>query len=224
MKIKINKSVLLESDYIYHYSRTKFKTVKNRHMLGLPAPKEASDPEKYSRSFSAFFAPISKEQIEKIRKAGFIAWGKPGDPIYEYQISISDNKNSFVNPIKLTSTIEQREFINKTWDKYWKDNNINIEKIRKDDNYWKDNKSKYLKLRKEYSNKEDKYLKSKGVYTVTINDFESSSVIKKLRLTQSKNINYNIIHGNKRQYATYIPHIHSGITKPLIPEKITKIV
>jgi hypothetical protein len=193
-------------------------------MLGLKSPEQVSPSSNYNDTVSLLPAPLSSETIEKYRKSGFKAWGKPGEPIYEYQINVSKNKNAFVGNIKFTSTKEQTDFTNKNnWDNYFKKRGIDTKKIPNDDEYWNKNQEKIFRIRKDYKDAKSKHLTSL-IPIITPSNYKDSAWIKKMKNNWKWFLDYNLKHGSKSQYASYIPHIHTEIKLPLKIEKVNKII
>jgi len=232
MTLNINKEVLLEEvskiqnkdDIAYHYSNKKFPEIKTREMLGMELPEQATPDSNYNKTVSLVPAPLSPEIIKKYRQTGFKAWGNSGDPIYEYKISISKNKNAFVKNIKFTSVEEQTKYEkNNNWDRFFKDRGIDTKKILKDDDYWDKNQDKYFKIKKEYKSNMYNYLE-RVLPKVTPDNYKKLDWIKKIKDRWNWYLEYNLKHGSKSQYATYIPHIHTEIKAPLKIESVKKII
>ena len=227
MQFVINKQLILEASslddtYVYHYSNQKFDKIKTRDMLGLPMPAAATKESRYNESVSLLPAQFTKEQVLSFRKAGFVNWGKVSDPLCEYKISVIDNKTAFEGPINITSTEEQFKYDKANWDSSLKKLGLDSSKFS-DEKYWEKNQDKFFKFKKDYMKKREQYLKK--YTTVSPNDWKlSNPIIKKLIRNQDKNVAYNLKHGNKSQYASYIPHIHTIITKALVPTSVTKII
>jgi len=212
-----------EQQYVYHYSAQKFPEVKTRAMLGLPAPKEASNPQQYNSTISLLPAPLSKEIILRYRQQGFKNWGK--GPLYEYKISIPKNASSFYEDIKFASTPEETRYGKiKPFKTFINKNGLDYEKLLKDDDYWNKVKDHFNRLKKEYMDKKDKYVEHLIGTPVTSRNYATHPYIRKLIDSFDYWVNYNLKNGNKSQYATYIPHLYTPIKKPLIPDQITQII
>jgi hypothetical protein len=211
--------------YIYHYSSIKFPEVRSLAMQGRQPkyPDKITDIEEYRKSFSATLAPLSADWVRRFRNNGFKAWGE--GPLYEYKIDILKNRDAFVPPIKITSIPEEkREFRNGIWANFVKSNGINFRKMESDDKYWEEIKDKYMQLvRDHYREMLDKFVKSKYGFLMPEN-YVKSPGIQNLIKNWENYLMRNLRYGNKDQYATYLPHIHTEIRKPLIPDKITKII
>ena len=209
--------------YIYHYSAIKFSEIKNREMLGLKAPPEVSDPKAYNKTFSAMMAPISPEWIRRFRANGFEAWGN--GPLYEYKIDILKNRSAFVLPIKITSIPEEnREFRKGVWANFVKTKGLDFRRLESDDKYWESIKDDYYKLVKEYyTDLKDKFVRAHYGY-LTPESYVTSPKIKKIIDNWDRWLEKNLRYGKKTQYASFIPHIHTEIRKPIVPESITKII
>jgi hypothetical protein len=211
--------------YIYHYSSKKFPEIKNLEMQGIYPKgdwvKKISDIESYRKTFSGVLEPLAAKDIARHRSAGFKNWGS--GPIYEYKIDILKNKEAFDGPIKITSIPEREDFRAKEWAQFIKRKGVDFQRMNHDDDYWESVKDKYFDLIRKYwdSEFEKRLKKDYGVLTPEV--YVRSPRITHLRNNWTKFIDKNIKKGNKDQYATYIPHIHTKIKKPLIPDKIRRI-
>jgi len=207
-----------ENDFIYHYGGPGYKELKNRRMLGLSLPKDVSN-DSYLDTFSAFLAPLSKDQIQKFRNSGFKAWKAVPLPIYEYKIKVSDNIDSFNGPITFTSLPEEvsSDFRNSVWADYLKTKGIDFKKMYEDDNYWKEIKDSYIKEAKSpiYNKLLGEWFKSKFGSEVTAQNFATHPFIRRVKKNFNKYVGQNLRKGNKNQYATFIPHIYTKIKKPI---------
>ncbi len=207
--------------YIYHYSERKFDSIKNREMLGLNAPVKTNNPSEYIKTASFLLEPIPLDIIKRYKEEGFTAWNS--DSLYEYKIDILENKKRFDGSIKLTSTPEQLKYDKQHWEKTFRKNNIDLTRIKNDNHYWEINKEIFLKIKTKYFEDRTKFLNKIYGY-LTPSSYAVSEKIKDLREENIKWLEYNLIHGDKEQYASYIPHIHTPIKKPLRPLTINKIL
>jgi len=221
---KIQSLLDENNNFVYHYSNIKFDSIKTRGMLGLSAPKEASDSEKYIKQVSLTLAPIPVKIIKQYRSKNFTAWGKPGEPLYEYKINIIKNKNSFDGPIILTSTPEAKLFKHTVWSDFITKKGIDFKRMIKDDDYWNKIKKTYFEYVSKYWNHEFTKFNNKKYGILTPEKYLVSKPIKKIINNYPKYLQYNLLNGNKNQYASYIPHIHTKIKTPLIPEEVSKII
>jgi hypothetical protein len=212
-----------DQQYVYHYSALKFAEVKTRKMLGLPAPKEASNPDKYNQTVSLSPSPLSKDTINKYRDSGFKAWGH--GPLYEYKISIPKNVSAFVGDIRLTSVPEQLAYTRRyPLDKVMAKQGIDMQKAIKDNSYWEEVKEDYLRIKREWYNDLDKYIRHMIGQALTSRNYADHPYIKKIKNSFDYWVDFNLHRGDKNQYASYIPHIHTKIDKPLIPESVQQII
>lgn len=212
-----------EQQYVYHYSAQKFTEIKNRKMLGLPAPEQASNPEEYNQNVSLLPAPLTRDVIENYRGHGFTAWGR--GPLYEYKISIPKNMSAFPGEIRLTSTPDQLQYNRRhSFDKAFSDQGIDRQRVIRDNKYWEEVKDNYIEIKEKYKEAQDKYVKHMISPSLTSRNYSSHPYIKKLIDSFDFWVDFNLRKGDKSQYASYIPHIHTNIDKPLIPESVTQII
>jgi len=212
-----------DQQYVYHYSSQKFTEVKNRKMLGLPAPEQASDPEKYNQTVSLLPSRLTKETIQNYRSYGFKAWGQ--GTLYEYKISIPKNISAFPGEIRMTSTPDDLQYTRRnSFDNAFKKAGIDRQRAIKDDKYYEEVKEEYHKVKMEYTALKDKYVKHMISPALTSRNYSTHPYIKKIKENFDYWLEFNLRRGNKNQYASYIPHIYTKIDKPLIPETVTQII
>lgn len=225
MKINIDKQLILESVqkqnepfYIYHIGVKGYKEIlpgglvrskkesedfRTKHKLS----KEYMDT--YNFEINAFLGEVKKEHIQMLRNKNFINW--VGRDLYLYKININDPENrKKIKYIKYTSTPEQTKLQEKV---YWPI----LEKYRDaSDDVWEEKMKPYFEAEKKF-----KYTKKKMTFNQGIN-------IDKKILNDMKDLNkwfkFNSIHGNKKQYATYIPHVQLYSKQGLKFESMEKII
>ena len=196
----------MKQNYAYHYSATEFKSLKTYNMLS-----GEEDISMGENKVSMFLAPIESKHFTSLKNNGFVPYADK-KIFYEHKINILDNALAFDNDIYITSSPEQIKYDEKHWDSFW-DKNDGIE--NKTSEEFSILRNEYGKLwMKEYY----KIYKSLTPYKYPSNDRVFGLIF-----YYERYIKYNIKHGNKNQYASYIPHIHTVINKPLIVESIKKI-
>ena len=169
--------------------------------------------QEYITEINFFFGKPTLEQKERMVAEGFVNWNSKDT--YVHTVNTDDIKRLNYNYVKITSTPQQREYDNLYWDdfiKKYKDvfNNGSNEE-------WGEVKQKYLDKREEY------LLKRYGIKEkMDLNELTSHK-----QLSSWNNFNehfeFNLKHGNKEQYASYIPHIQLSVSKPLIPLEVIKL-
>ena len=174
-----------------------------------------------NRIFSArFIRPIFKIDLKLWRY--LVKEGWPLGLTYFFVMIYSFFGLSFCE--KKPNTPEQEKFRETTWAKFIESKGIDFKRMNTDDKYWEKVKDKYFKLiRSDWDKIFDKF--NEKIYGVlTPKNYVQSPGIKKIIDNYQKYIDRNIKYGRKEQYATYIPHIHTLIKKPLIPEEVRKIL
>jgi len=226
MKIKLDKRQIIEEVsninkpfYIYHIGKKGYKEILPG---GLVRSKKEKDEfrkkyklskdymTKYNFEINAFLNPVKKEHIQLLRNKGFDVW--KGEDLYLYKININDPENrKKIKYINYTSTPEQTELQKKI---YWPI----LEKYRNaDEKTWNEKMKPYFEAAKKF-----KYTKKDLSFNQAINIDEK--ILKDMQ-NLDKWFKFNSIHGNKKQYATYIPHIQlGGVKSGLKFESVEKVI
>ena len=179
-----------------HYARDKFKKLTTKQMLREVSP-----------MVSMFLSPIGDKNISKLISNGF----KNYDGLkYELSIDVNNNIDNFGSHIYLTSTPEQIEYDNKHWDKFYKRYNIGSLKVNEDAD---------RERMRGYKRERDLYLENLGVLRIPTIGFMENPYIQNLIEDYDDFVKYNIKHGYRSQYASYIPHVHTQLVNPLNIEK-----
>ena len=79
-------------------------------------------------------------------------------------------------------------------------------------------------MKKEYWVGMDKFLRHMIAPALTARNYDTHPYIKKIKESFDHWVDFNFHKGNKDQYASYIPHIHTKITMPLKPETVRQII
>jgi len=182
------------NNVLYHYSPIKLKTLcppvkikdynkEKIENLGLEAIRVSLLP-----------LPIPLEKMEKMSSEGFIAW-KNYNKLYINEISLEDLEKVFVGfmyeskkepliDLERVFELEKRQVLNQI-------PNITYLEF----NYFKN----YLKA---------KFYHKHGLIYSSSSWTDFINMINNSKETWEEDIDYNIQHGNKNQYASYIPHFN----------------
>lgn len=157
------------------------------------------NPLKYFRELNTFAGPVTNKHVRLMRNNGFVNWSS--SKLYLYTIDLLAVKH-LINSINITSTPEQNKYDADNWPIFYK------EHLGKSDQEWMEGKRKYLSLRK-------KYLDYIGQRT----DLTVNECIDRVSKSNWDDMDYyfklNSIHGNKKQYASEIPHIQLDTKGPI---------
>lgn len=139
----------------------------------------------YFEEINFFVGKITKQHVDLLIKSGFNNWNM--EEVYLYTVDLKKVKKS-ISYIKIKSTPEQAEY---------------------DVKHWKGHNENYFKRRK-------KYLSKQGLgIDINLSEYLKNPLIDKYKEDIDKHVEYNIIHGDKGQYASYIPHIHVNVNEPI---------
>jgi hypothetical protein len=217
------KKILLENiqnnpHYIYHIGTKGYKDIRplafqKSNSDKIKELKKRMSPEyfeTYKKEINAFLGEVTKKDLMLLKNAGFEQYQNIND-LYLYKINLNDPQNrSKIESTDITSTPQQIEFQNKHWPKLYK-------KIK----HLED--KEFFEEKQKYKDKLESYLKSKGIQkTKAIETFFSSPYIDDWS-NVSKYFKKNVTCGNKRQYASCIPHIQVAVNNPLKFESVQKI-
>ena len=201
----------------YHLSNNLYKDIRplafqtggTKH-LNKMRKQGYNNVEKYSFEVNLFLKPFTLKHINQMVEAGFNNWKM--DEAYLYTIDLDrlmvDVDYKY---IAVTSTPQQTEYDNKHWDAFSKKN----EKLSDKD--WR-------AAVKEYKERREFYLANRyGIKEFkTVEEFKRNPNLRSW-MDFDKQFEYNLEHGNKRQYASYITHIQIGALQPLIPTDVNKL-
>ena len=197
--------------FVYHVSNKLHDDIRSlKFQKGIDVKKYIGTKEylkNYFRQVNTFAAPISTSNIELLQKKGFKQWNQK--ELYVYKIDLRENLHSIEN-ISVTSSPEQKIFDDKNWETWFE--------IHKDleDKDWFREKKLYLERREEFLN-------SNGIKTTM--SVEECIVFLKTRdwKDMDKYVIINSREGNKKQYASYIPHIQILTKGPLSYVSVEKV-
>lgn len=214
MSIELNK--------IYHISNSLYKDlrplklqqnglIKIQEMMSKGYSKEYVDI--YGLEVNFFFNPITKEHIEKMILNGFSNWNL--SEFYLYTIDLNKLKDMNYNYISVTSTKQQRDYDDANWSVFEK----------KYGHYYDvGDMVNWVKYKTIYATNRDKYLLDK--FNIK-KEMMLDELVKHPLLSDwidfDKHFNYNLKYGNKKQYASYIPHIQFSVNEPIDYIKVEKI-
>ena len=214
MSIELNK--------IYHISNNLYKDlrplklqdnglIKIQEMMSKGYSKEYID--KYGLEVNFFFNPITKEHIEKMILNGFTNWNL--SEFYLYTIDLHKLKDINYNYISVTSTKQQRDYDDANWSAFEK---------KYEHYYDAGDMVNWIKYKTIYATNRDKYLLDKfNIKKEMVIDELIKHPLLSDWLNFDKYFNYNLKHGNKKQYASYIPHIQFSVSEPIEYIKVEKI-
>ena len=160
-------------------------------------PRHLQDGYKYelnqeNMQVSAFPWFIDYSLIELLIKSGNKVWGSI-DKLYQYAISIVKNSNN-IHTINYTSSLEQREY-----DSMFYNRNVDIMK---------------------YKEKRNEYLYEKGIKPFSVDEFIKRDYLNRYPDVEEY-FKYNAKYGSRKQYASFIPHLHIICINPLVYDKFS---
>ena len=159
--------------------------------------------EEYKSESNFFLGPITGEHIDTLVNNGFKVWEGLQNKAFLYVIDLNDQYNrSHINYINVTSTPQQIEYDNEHWAKFSSQyDNVSDEVFRR-------KKTNYFEQR-------DKHLRKSGIYKCkTVKMFTEIPFITDWS-DMDKYVNINLTCGQKKQYASCIPHIQVSVSNPL---------
>lgn len=211
-----------EINNIYHISNSLYKDLRPLKLQqnGLLKIQEMMS-KGYSREYlnvyglevNFFFNPISKEHIEKMILNGFNNWNL--SEFYLYTIDLTKLKDMNYNYVSVSSTKQQRDYDDANWSTFEK---------RYEHYYDSGDMVNWVKYKTKYVNDRDKYLLDKFNIKkkMTIDELIKHPLLSDW-LDFDKHFKYNLKHGNKKQYASYIPHVQFSVNEPIDYIKVEKI-
>lgn len=154
--------------------------------------------ESYIHEVYFFLGTPTVAQIKRMQRAGFWRWNM--NQMYIYTVDPSRIKG--VTSVRITSTPQQRDYDNLHWDVFIKSG----------------------QSRRMYFDARDKYLlETYGIKPeMTIKEFVDHPLLSDWS-DFDKHFEYNLAHGYKDQYASYIPHVAVSVTLPIAPKAINKV-
>lgn len=193
--------------YVYHVSAKLFKDIraleyhvgkkKNDYTL-------ITDVDAYFKEVNSFPGEVLKKDVELLRRNGFVNWGT--GKLYVYKIDLIKNKHN-INHINVTSTPEQSQYDNDNWDEFYS-------------KYSSLSDEEWVKGKRDYLIKRDLHLTNLGIGRDLTVDQYLSLIITKDWDNSSKYFKINSKHGDKKQYASYIPHVQLHTKGPLTFESV----
>ena len=157
----------------------------------------------YSKEVNFFISPISKEHIDTMVEHGFKNWDIPEH--YIYVVDLNTVKD--YNYISVTSTPEQREYDEMHWNAF----------LDKYGNHYDNKEWDIWKIvKKGYYEDRDKWLLEKYNIKAKMDIYEFTNHKLYTKWANFKeHFKYNLEHGSKKQYASFIPHIQLSVNKPI---------
>lgn len=184
---------------LYHVSDTLYDVLKSKALVD----PDNKDLKSYDSRISLLLTYVTTDEIRKFAKAGFEPWKM--EQAYMYILD-TDKIKGYEYAI-MQSTRQQQAYDLKHWSK-------DMDPVSDED---------FFEARKEYTIRRDAYL-LKHHNIVTKSSIETLTE-NKLYKNWSRHdwISYNLKHGDKDQYATYIPHIQLHLTEPLPYTDVVKL-
>lgn len=197
---------------VYHISGNKYKDLRplklqpdgNRRMKELL---ERGVSESYFKEINFFLGKPTKDQINLAVKEGFKNWDLPR--FYIYQVDLRNLKH--LNYISITSTPQHSQYIEVYWDKFYEENK------HLPGGEFSKAKFKWLEGRDKYLDKHYDIRPRMGIDEIVGNpnyddwcDFD-------------KWFDYNLRHGDKKQYASYIPHLQVSVDRAIKYDRVEEI-
>lgn len=193
--------------YVYHVSSKLFKDIRALEYQTGKKKKDYSlitDIDNYFKEVNSFPGVITKKDVDLLRRNGFVNWGT--GKLYVYKIDLIKNKHN-INHINVTSTPEQRQYDSENWDEFYS-------------KYSSLSDEEWIKGKDAYLSKRDLHLANLGIRRdLTLEEYLSLIVTKDWD-DSSKYFKINSKHGNKKQYASYIPHVQINTKGPLSFESV----
>ena len=156
-----------------------------------------------TRSISLFLDKLTNKNVVDLIENGFENYSS--ENLYLYTIDLNKNIDT-IDSIEVTSTKEQDNYDNEHWSPDGKP------------------EDEFILYRKEYQIARSKYLMKYGFDNrVTLSEYLSNTRIQKIKDNYQKSIKFNIEHGSKYQYATYIPHLLVVTKGPIVYESVVQI-
>jgi hypothetical protein len=184
---------------LYHVSSQLYKDLRSKAILD-PNNK---DLRSYDSRISLLLTYVTTDEIRKFAKAGFERWNM--EHAYMYILDV-DKIKGYEHAI-MQSTKQQAAYDLKHWSN-------EMDPVSDED---------FPEARKEYGLRRDAYLLSQhGIPTkVPIEAFTEN----KLYADWASHdwIKYNMKHGDKDQYASYIPHMQLHLNEPLVYQDVVKL-
>lgn len=206
-----------DEKYVYHVSSELYTDIRallyqeRGGKLELDRVKQHGDKsyvEKYFREVNTFPGLVTADDANLLRSKGFVNWGKGS--LYVYKIDLKEVEH-LINSINVTSTPEQTEFNTKNWGSWYSKHKYL-------------NNEEFFKARKAYTQLLNTYLSSKGIASEMTVDSYMSLIASKDWKDSSKYFKLNSLVGNKKQYASYIPHVQIDVKGPLTYVEVIKII
>ena len=194
--------------YAYHLSNEKRDIILPLALQKGYVPSDSLG-EQYEREINFLLQAPTSEQKQKMIDAGFKRWAS--DKTYVHRVDLESLPADSVKYISVTSTPEQREYASKEWNKFYsKAKSLEGDLFRKA-------KESYLKKRNRYLSK---LYGKQG--QMSIEELSKHPMLNEWS-DLDKHLEENLIHGNRDQYASNIPHIQIGVTKGIVPDKVWEI-
>lgn len=205
-----NKPVVFDLNkgrYVYHVSAKLFKDIRALEYQTGKNKKDytlIADVDNYFKEVNSFPGVVTKKDVELLRRNGFVNWGT--GKLYVYKIDLIKNKHK-INHINVTSTPEQSQYDSENWDEFYS-------------KYSSLSDEEWVKGKDDYLSKRDLHLANLGIRRdLTLEEYLSLIVTKDWN-DSSKYFKINSKHGNKKQYASYIPHVQINTKGPLSFESV----
>lgn len=194
---------------LYHISNKKYENIKSIQLQPNAIDKlERLRAEGLSEDFlldyitevNFFLSPPDSSHKERMQQGGFKNWD--GEVLYVHVVE-TDLIEHLYNYAYITSTPQQRQYDEVHWEEFYV-NNEHLEAPQ-----FSKEKRKYLEKREQHL--EEFYaIKPR----MRFEDLENHKLLHEW-LDFDKHFIYNLKHGLKNQYQTYIPHVQVSIKEPL---------
>ena len=203
----------MSEEIVYHIGPKGLKDIRSSNLLG-----HKGDGNKVS----TFVGKPSYRKMKAMKDAGFKNYNNISD-MSLYSLSLQQNSDK-IKEMTLESIPETRDY-HGNWDTRSKAILQRVEKkygvkeggsLPLDGN--KEVKRNFAKFKKNYKKGRSAFLKNKLGFSENVSLSEYSNIGKEVVENWAdldKLVDYNIEHGNKLQYATYIPHLRIKADAPL---------
>lgn len=201
---------------LYHIAANYYRDLRSLTLQDRRGPKDVKVDKEYLKEINFFLNAPTKQHKERMVRNGFVNWDVENTYVYEIDAANMDERN--INYIRVVSIPQEREYNRKHFDNTMKEHERKYPGEMDTEQAWDATIDEYLRKRAVF-------LKRKYNIPEKFNTLEElfNHPLYPEWSNFEEHFEYNLQHGNKKQYASYIPHVQISVNKPVKYDDFNKL-